>query len=224
MLALALAGHAGGPRIDGPASHGLLADHVERAMDEAGFETGHLVGNSLGGYLALELASRGRATTVVALAPAGGWGPGDRTHERTFAEQEALIESVRTIASYAHAALGTKEGRRRATRLVTVEYEHIPEDLLVHQLLGAARAQGIELLAAARRLPWTLDAEHIACPVRIVWGTADRLLPWPDAAQRYRESWLPHADWVVLEDVGHAPQLDVPLETAELILGFTARR
>ena len=60
------------------------------------------------------------------------------------------------------------------------------------------------------------------CPVRIVWGTADRLLPWPSAAVRYREEWLPHADWVVLDDVGHAPQLDVPLETAELILGFTA--
>jgi pimeloyl-ACP methyl ester carboxylesterase len=190
-------------------------------MDEAGFETAHLVGNSLGGYLALELAARGRARTVVALAPAGGWGPDDRTHLDTFAEQEALVESVRTTGPYAQAALATKEGRRRATRLVTVDYEHIPEDLLVHQLLGAARVQGPELLAHARQAAWTLDAESITCPVRIVWGTADRLLPWPDAAKRYRESWLPHADWVVLDDVGHAPQLDVPLETAELILGFT---
>ena len=33
----------------------------------------------------------------------------------------------------------------------------------------------------------------------------------------------PHADWVELDGVGHCPQLDVPLETAELILGFTAR-
>jgi pimeloyl-ACP methyl ester carboxylesterase len=57
--------------------------------------------------------------------------------------------------------------------------------------------------------------------VRVVWGTADRLLPWPAAAARYR-NWLPHADWVELEDVGHAPQLDVPLEAAQLILGFTA--
>ena len=34
--------------------------------------------------------------------------------------------------------------------------------------------------------------------------------------------WLPHADWVELEGIGHCPQLDVPLETAQLILGFTA--
>ena len=49
-------------------------------------------------------------------------------------------------------------------------------------------------------------------------GAADRILPWPQAAARFREDWLPQADWVVLD--GHCPQLDVPLETGELILGF----
>ena len=71
-------------------------------------------------------------------------------------------------------------------------------------------------------LPDGYDAEKIACPVRMVWGTEDKLLPWPRAAVRYREDWLPHADWVVLDGVGHSPQLDVPLETAQLILGFTS--
>jgi pimeloyl-ACP methyl ester carboxylesterase len=33
---------------------------------------------------------------------------------------------------------------------------------------------------------------------------------------------LPHADWVELDGVAHLPQLDVPLETAQLILGFTS--
>jgi pimeloyl-ACP methyl ester carboxylesterase len=37
-----------------------------------------------------------------------------------------------------------------------------------------------------------------------------------------RRSPGPHADWVVLDGVGHCPQLDVPLETVQLILGFTA--
>ena len=57
--------------------------------------------------------------------------------------------------------------------------------------------------------------------MRVVWGTDDRLLPWPDSAARFRDDWLPHADWVVLDGVGHCPQLDVPLETAQLIVGFT---
>lgn len=47
-----------------------------------------------------------------------------------------------------------------------------------------------------------------------------QLEPWPAAAIRYRQE-LPHADRVVLDGVGHAPQLDVPRETAQLILGFT---
>jgi pimeloyl-ACP methyl ester carboxylesterase len=68
-----------------------------------------------------------------------------------------------------------------------------------------------------------LDAERIACPVRIVWGAEHRLLPWPSAAARYRDEWLPHADWVQLDGVGHCPPLDVPLETAQLILGFADR-
>jgi len=38
----------------------------------------------------------------------------------------------------------------------------------------------------------------------------------------FRHDWLPHADWIELEGIGHCPQLDVPLETAQLILGFTS--
>ncbi|MEA2436741.1 MAG: hypothetical protein QOF65_1297, partial [Thermoleophilaceae bacterium] len=76
ILAPTLAGHAGGPRIEGEVSDTTLADAVEHAMDKAGFEIAHIVGNSLGGLVALQLAERGRAETVVALAPAGGWARG----------------------------------------------------------------------------------------------------------------------------------------------------
>jgi pimeloyl-ACP methyl ester carboxylesterase len=78
------------------------------------------------------------------------------------------------------------------------------------------------LIDEATRSGWTLDPERVECPVRVVWGTDDRLLEWPRAAARYRDTWLPQADWVVLDDVGHCPQLDVPLETAQLILGFSS--
>ena len=49
----------------------VLADAVEEAMDAAGFGTAHVAGNSLGGWIALELARRGRARTCTALSPAG---------------------------------------------------------------------------------------------------------------------------------------------------------
>ena len=223
VLALTQAGHAGGPPIEGAISDAVLADAVERAMDEAGFERAHVAGNSLGGFVALQLAERGRAETVVALAPAGGWARGDETPKRTLRLQASLIGQIKAVAPYAEAILSTPEGRRRATQLIATNFEHIPTELLAHQLLGAASAPAAErMVEYALDAEWTLDAERITCPVRVVWGTADALLPWPSAAARFRGEWLPHADWVELDGVGHCPQLDVPAETAQLILDFTA--
>jgi pimeloyl-ACP methyl ester carboxylesterase len=61
----------------------------------------------------------------------------------------------------------------------------------------------------------------IACSRRPWPATADEVLPWPQAARRYRHEWLPHADWIELDEVGHYPQHEVPLVAAELILGLT---
>ena len=108
------------------------------------------------------------------------------------------------------------------TEFVVESFEHIPGELLAHQLRGAARCAAGPMVDLALREGWSLDAGRIDCPVRIVWGTSDRVLPWPGAAVRYRNDWLPHADWVLLDGVGHAPQLDVPLETAELVTNFTS--
>jgi pimeloyl-ACP methyl ester carboxylesterase len=224
VLAPTLPGHAGGPPLEGELSGTLVADAVERAMDDAGFETAHLVGNSLGGYVALQLAARGRARTVVAFAPAGGWAEGDESLAELLAAQARMHEQARASAPHARTIVASAEGRRTATQLIVTNHEHIPPELIAHQMLGIASATGaLPMIDYALREGYGgLDAERIACPVRIVWGTDDRLLPWPSAAARYRADWLPHADWVELDGVGHCPQLDVPLEAAQLILGFTA--
>jgi pimeloyl-ACP methyl ester carboxylesterase len=223
VLAPTLAGHAGRPHIGDAVSHATLADAVERAMDDAGFEAAHLVGNPLGGYVALELAARGRAETVVAFAPAGGWATGDESYRETLHVQRTMVELLKNVAPQADALASTAEGRRRATRLITMNFEHIPADLVAHQMAGVASCDAAQpLIDHAMREGWRLDAERITCPVRIAWGTDDFLLPWPRAAARYRDDWLPHADWVVLDGVGHCPQLDVPLEASQLILGFTS--
>jgi pimeloyl-ACP methyl ester carboxylesterase len=224
VLAPTLPGHAGGPPLTGEVGYGLIADAIERAMDDAGFETAHIVGNSLGGYVALQLAARGRATSVVALAPAGGWARGDESYRETLGFFATVQDQLRAAAPHATAILASADGRRRATRFITTNFEHIPAELLAHQMLGVASCEGVRpMIEYAIREGYRLDAERITCPVRIVWGTDDRLLQWPSTAARFRHDWLPHADWVELEGIGHCPQLDVPLETAQLIVGFTAR-
>lgn len=222
VLAPTLVGHAGGPPIDAATfDAGTAADLVEEAMDAAGFATAHLVGNSLGGYLALQLAERGRARSVVALAPAGGWAEGDESYKSVLDHFPQMRAQVLPAAPRAEAIMATDLGRRRATATTTTNYQHIPADLLAHQLRGVAACAAVEpMTALAQRHGWRLDPSRVDCPLRIVWGTADVLLAWPSAAARYRR-WFPTADWVELPDVGHAIQLDVPLEAAQLILGFT---
>jgi pimeloyl-ACP methyl ester carboxylesterase len=225
VLAPTLPGHAGGPRLISDAlSDDTLPDALERRMDEAGFERAHLVGNSLGGFLALQLAARGRASSVVVLAPAGGWAEKDASFHEVldwFVEVHRLMAS---LAPHADAIASTQDGRRRATELITANYEHIPPALVAHLICGVAGCTDVvRFVEHARQTGWDLAPDRIDCPVRVVWGTEDRLLPWPSAAARYRRDWLPNADWVVLDGVGHCPQLDVPLEAADLILGVTAR-
>jgi pimeloyl-ACP methyl ester carboxylesterase len=224
VLAVTLAGHAGGPLIDGEVSEAALADAVEREMDEAGFETAHLVGNSLGGYIALQLAARGRGETVVALAPAGGWAEGDDSFYETLAFFAGMQELVKRAAPFAETILASEEGRRRSSEFIVTNFEHLPAELLAHGMQGAAACTAaVPLMEYAEREGWGLEAEKISCPVRVVWGSADRILHWPGAAARFRDDWLPQADWVELDGIGHCPQLDVPLETSQLILDFTAR-
>jgi pimeloyl-ACP methyl ester carboxylesterase len=133
-----------------------------------------------------------------------------------------MRELLAALAPYADAIAATPDGRRRATELITVNYEHIPPALIAHLICGTAGCTEVRrFVAHARQASWDLGADRIDCSVRIVWGTEDRLLPWPASAARYRAR-LPHADWVVLDEVGHCPQLDIPLETAELIVGVSA--
>ena len=223
VLAPTLLGHAGGPPIEGPINEDVMAVAVERAMDDAGFDTAHIAGNSLGGYLALHLAARGRARSVVALAPAGGWTDGDESYKDALSYFETMQEMLAAALPHADTIVSTPEGRRRATAYVSENFEHLSPDLCAHLMRGAGNCPAVfPLVDHSRREGWKLDAEKVDCPVRVVWGTADRLLEWPRAAARYRNEWVPAADWVELEGVGHCIQLDVPLEAAQLIVGFTS--
>jgi pimeloyl-ACP methyl ester carboxylesterase len=220
VFAPTLLGHYGGPPLNGEITRDSVADAVERALDERGWGVVDIAGNSMGGYLALELAARGRARSVVAFAPAGGWARDDDSYKETMGHFTRMQELVKQAAPNADAIAASEGGRRAATQFITTNWEHIPADLIAHQIRGAAGCDAAApLIDLALREGWQLDLEKVTCPVRIVWGTDDRVLPWPRAAVRYREG-LPQADWVELEGIGHCPQLDVPLDSAQLILGM----
>ncbi len=134
-------------------------------MDEAGFETAHIVGNSLGGFLALKLAERGRARSVVALAPAGGWADGSPGFAGAREYFVQMLAMVKAAAPHVDAIVATPEGRRQATAAFTTNYEHIPPELVAHVLVGAARCDAaVALLDYALEAGWDLDGEKVTCP------------------------------------------------------------
>ena len=136
-------------------------------MDEAGFETAHIVGNSLGG-LRRPAARRARPRRVgrrararrAAGPPTTGSFRGALLFFRTM--QELLRGAPRP---HADAILATPEGRRRATEFTSTNFEHIPVELLAHQMRGAARlrrGRADDRVRAARRAGTSMPSGSLA--------------------------------------------------------------
>lgn len=222
VLALTLAGHAGGPAFpESGASDEAIVDAVEAVLDQVGWDAPAIAGNSLGGFVALKLAERGRARSVVAFAPAGGWVPDDPAIAEVLGYFRTMAPMVRDAAPRADLIAATPEGRAAASITYASNADHISADLLAHLIRGAAACDSEPLVQYAEREGWQLDPERITCPVRLVWGTDDKILVLPAAAARFRAE-IPQAKWVEIEGGGHCPQLDHPVETAELIAGFSS--
>jgi pimeloyl-ACP methyl ester carboxylesterase len=222
VFAPTLAGHAGGPPFtDGGATDEAIVETLESMLDELGWEAPAVAGNSLGGFVALRLAQRGRARSVVAIAPAGGWVDGDPAIAATLDHFRAMAPLVRQAAPHADAIAATPEGRAQATAIIATNTDHVSTDLVANLIRGAAACDSGPLLAFAEREGWQTEPEWITCPLRFVWGTEDQLLALPDGAARYRAEF-PQAEWIEIAGAGHCPQLDHPTETAELIAGFSA--
>ncbi len=222
-LAITLRGHSGGRSLDSAGDVSLLGlvDEAERDMDAAGFETAHLVGNSLGGWVVLELAARGRARSVVALSPAGGWEHGNRRALRAYWDLILTQKALSLGGPLAERFAGRPGLRKLALANLVSDPAAVPAGLAAALIRGAADCPAaLPLLAQTRREGYP-DLGRIDCPVRIVWGSQDRLLPVEKLSRRFRDS-IPDADWTTIDGAGHLPQIDHPERTAELILEVTA--
>lgn len=218
-LAITLLGHSGGRELgpDGRASLAELVDEAERDMDAAGFETAHVVGNSLGGWIALELAARGRARSVIALSPAGGWDPGNRWALATYWQ---LVVQQRMLALTKPAALSLASrprGRWLVLGGLVSDPPEVPASLARALVAGAADCPAAIPLLLESRANGYPDLSEISCPVRIAWGTRDLLLPVRHLSDRFQRI-VPQADWVDIHGAGHLPQIDHPEEVARLVL------
>jgi pimeloyl-ACP methyl ester carboxylesterase len=225
VLAVNLAGHVGGPELPSGtgASVDALVDAVERDMDDAGFETAHIVGNSLGGWIALALAQRGRGRSVVGLAPAGGWEAGssaERRLRRLFTRNHRMSSRLLPYLD----RLVARPRLRRALLAQAVARGDRLDAASAAQLIRDSVACPIyfELIDAILRDGPPRGFDGVDCPVLLAWGTRDRILPLRRYSRRLREL-LPAAEWLELRQLGHMPMGDDPDLIVRTIGDFAAR-
>ena len=223
VLALTLAGHYGAASLPTGVTPTVsaLTDAAERALDEASFNYPHLVGNSLGGWLAFELAKRGRAASVVAISPAGGGSTADPEDLRRVARKiEMGHRLARLLAPAAGPLTRSPIARRALFGQMAAHPERIPPREAAHRVRAFADCSGLPALLTSMQSKPAEGLEEIRCPVLLVWPTGDRVLP----KAQYAPSWiaaLPEAQLLEPPDVGHTPMYDDPHLIARIILDFT---
>ncbi len=224
VFAPTLPGHHGGPPFeDGmPMTIESSIDMLERQLDAEGIERAHIVGNSLGGWAALELGTRGRALSVVALCPGGGWYPGSREQRATarfFAQNNRMLRVGRPMI---HAIARRPRLRYLALRELVAHPERVNASAACAMFEGAAECAIVEdALALSRTGNMFGDLGEIDCHVRIAYGTHDRLIRWPKYYTRMKQL-LPDAEYLALEGMGHLAMWDGPEDVARVILEVTA--
>jgi pimeloyl-ACP methyl ester carboxylesterase len=212
VIAPTLAGHNGGPAY--PSGMGLekvadAGDSLERHLDQLGVGTAHVVGNSMGGALALELAKRGRARSVVALSPGGGWelsSPEPERIARFFARQMRI---VRASHKQIPRLMRWPVARKLALRDIMRHGELMsPGDAVEFSLdpLGCSIVNDVLSSLRAGRAH-VEDLDQVAAPTLIAWAELDRILPLATCSARFTRE-IADAEFRVLPRVGHVPMWD----------------
>ncbi|MGA1700299.1 MAG: alpha/beta fold hydrolase [Candidatus Nanopelagicales bacterium] len=215
VYAVDLPGHGDSDPLPGqsetPTTEMALA--VGAFLGEHGIDRAHLVGNSLGGWTALEAAADGRALSVTALCPAGLWEPITQPMAAIQFNRRAAVATRRAIPTMMRIA----PLRRTLMRTGAERTDQVPYRGAVEAASAQADARGFQQAhdgALHRRFD---RAGSISgdVPVTIAFGDNDRLLPAPRFQQR--DLAPEHARWEVLWNCGHAPMWDVPSVTTALV-------
>jgi pimeloyl-ACP methyl ester carboxylesterase len=219
VLSVDLPGHGQSPPTRRRPSVRALTDIVASDLDQLGLGRVHILGNSLGGRLALELARRHRALSVVALAPSGMGTPPERAYQGLALSTGRV--AMKAVGPRIERLSGSSSGRRL--------------------LLGGLRARPSQASSAEARavkgglanstgfwqmLLWGVLADvplglwRIDCPVVLAQGTRD----WLSGGQtpRYLLA-VPGSHFRSLPRAGHAPHSDSPDEIIRLVHEVTFR-
>jgi pimeloyl-ACP methyl ester carboxylesterase len=209
-----------------PYSSAWFAAWVEAFQGATASRGAVLLGNSLGGRIALEAglthprsvsalvlltpspafrSMRQFVPLVRAMNPALGRVPFPRLPHRLFVEAIRSMMSVPERLPDAWYAAAADEAQRVFRSPA-------------HRAAFLAATRQIYLEEAHGRHGFWDRLPRLEPPALFVWGDRDRLVP--SSFARHVSDALPHAASIVLEDCGHVPQFEHPAETLALVRGF----
>jgi pimeloyl-ACP methyl ester carboxylesterase len=219
-IALDLPGFGASPMpswdIDMPAYGRLVHDFCEKL----GVEGATVVGNSMGGFVAVEAATAApqRFSRLVLVSAAGiinTWNPEARATATAYAWKRfgpLVADRGRWILTHPHT--------RQAMMGPFMRYPgRLRTDLLWEQVNGGMRCPGFgDALQAVIRRDIRERLGTIEMPTMIVWGQSDRVIPMAAALSYHRR--IPHSRLEIFERTGHVPQLERPARFNALLDDF----
>jgi pimeloyl-ACP methyl ester carboxylesterase len=196
-------------------------------MDQLDIPRAHLVGNSMGGRVALEmgLVAPERTRALALLCPAVAWiRRGFHPIVRLLRPEFGFLPHTfrrSVVASQFWSIFHNRDVIDPAVGDLMVD-----EFRRIYHTAGAryaflSSARNIYLEAPFGRNGFYPRLAKLQPPALFIWGSHDALVP--AAFGRHVEEWLPQAEQVTIESCGHVPQVEHPEETNELLRSFFAR-
>ena len=227
MIALDLPGFGRSPMPTEPISISGYARMLDVLLGKLGVDAAAVVGNSMGGFIAAELAIDfpQRVERLVLVSPAGLSTYRDPRGLRDcagYAVMERPIAAYRWLGRRQRRPVTRRPGLRDvALGLIVRHADRLPAPLAAEQIRGGGKPGFAQALAANLDYDFRRRLPEIACPTLIVWG-AER--PRYHRARRRRFTELiPGSRKVIYEDTGHMSQLERPAEFNALLAEFLER-
>lgn len=225
LLAVTMLDHWGGARrMKRALSIAALADDVETRLDEIGWDTCHIVGNSLGGWVAVELERRGRARSLTLIAPAGGWHDHSLSGNLIGAKFLALAPILwagRLFGDrFAQARLAQRAGLMIVSRRGAAVRRHTAANFLRAATHCAAL---LPMLWAGVRDGGIHDLDAVRVPTTLMLAGKDRLLPNPRYSRRYVAELPGTTTTLTLIGIGHVPMYENPAVVSSELRAALAR-
>jgi pimeloyl-ACP methyl ester carboxylesterase len=226
VLALDLPGFGHSPGDAGDISMPGYARLLDSLLDQLGLESAAVVGNSMGGLIAAELAASfpERVERLVLVSPAGLSTYANRLTTRAMPVvrrlQQVLALGAAWTASNSDSIATRPRMRELALKGVVAHPSRLPAPLAAEQIRGAGTDGFMGALEAILEFDLADRLPLIKCPSLVVWGTKDRLITVRDA-DRFAEL-IPGARKVIYEDTGHMAMLEQPERFNPLLREFLA--